>query len=123
MAKVIVVDDDPSATMLIRMLLEMEGFEVATSFDCCSAIDAASAETATFIIDYNLGQGGTGVDIVRAIRGGETGASSSVPAILVSGDERVKDEALSAGADVFLLKPYSPTQLTETIHRLIAGDR
>lgn len=121
MAQVIVVDDDPSATMLIRMLLEMEGYEVVTSFDRRSAIDAASAETATFIIDFNLGYGGSGVDLIRTIRQGSTGAPSTVPTILVSGDQRVEEEAIAAGADVFLLKPYSPTQLTETIHRLIAG--
>lgn len=120
MAQVIVVDDDPSTTILIRMLLEMEGYEVVTSFDRRSAIDAASAETATFIIDFNLGYGGSGVDLIRTIRQGRTGAPSTVPAILVSGDQRVEEEAIAAGADVFLLKPYSPTQLTETIHRLIA---
>jgi DNA-binding response OmpR family regulator len=120
MAKVIVVDDDPSATMLIRVLLEMEGYEVVTSFDRRSAIDAASAETATFIIDFNLGYGGNGLDLIRTIRQGKTGAPSAVPTILMSGDQRVEEEALAAGADVFLLKPYAPSALTETIHRLIA---
>lgn len=122
MSKVIVVDDDPSSTMLIRMLLEMEGFEVVTSFDRHSAINAASSETATFIVDFNLGHGGNGVDLIRTIREGGTRAPCTVPAILVSGDQRVEDEALASGADVFLLKPYSPTLLIETIHRLIAGD-
>jgi DNA-binding response OmpR family regulator len=120
MAKVIVVDDDPSATMLIRMLLELEGFEVTTSFDRSSAIEAATPETATFIIDFNLGYGGNGADLIRAIRAGTTGAPSTVPTILVSGDQRVEQEALAAGANVFLLKPYSPSHLSETVHRLIA---
>lgn len=122
MCKVIVVDDDPSAAMLIRMLLEMEGFEVVTSFDRHSAIDAACSETATFVVDFNLGHGGNGADLIRTIRAGGTKAPCTVPTILVSGDHRVEDEALAAGADVFLLKPYSPSLLTETIHRLISGD-
>jgi DNA-binding response OmpR family regulator len=119
-AKVIVVDDDPSATMLIRVLLELDGFEVVTSFDHSSAVEAASPEIATFIIDFNLGQGGNGLDLIRAIRQGETAAPSTVPTILVSGDERVEQEALAAGADIFLVKPYSPSLLGDTVRRLMA---
>jgi DNA-binding response OmpR family regulator len=121
MAKVIVVDDDPSTTTLVRMLLEMEGFDVDTSLNYEQALAAASADVATFIIDCNLAHGESGVALLRAIRQGETAAPNDVPAILVSGDQRLEDEALDAGASAFLAKPYSPVQLSEMVHLLTDG--
>jgi DNA-binding response OmpR family regulator len=121
MAKVIVVDDDPSTTTLVRMLLELEGFDVETSFNFEQALAAASAEVATFIIDCNLARGENGVDLLRAIRQGKTDAPNDVPAILVSGDQRLEQKALDAGASFFLAKPYSPVQLTEVVRLLTDG--
>jgi DNA-binding response OmpR family regulator len=121
MAKVIVVDDDPSTTTLVRMLLEMEGFDVDTSLNYEQALAAASPDVATFIIDCNLARGESGVALLRAIRQGETAAPNDVPAILVSGDQRLEDEALDAGASAFLAKPYSPVQLSEMVHLLTDG--
>jgi two-component system, OmpR family, phosphate regulon response regulator PhoB len=121
MAKVIVVDDDHSTTTLVRMLLEMEGFEVATSPNNQQALAVASQEIAVFIIDCNLAHGESGLDLLRAIRQGETGAASDVATILVSGDQRLEQETLDAGASVFLVKPYSPVQLSETVRELIDG--
>ncbi len=118
MTKVIVVDDDPSTTTLVRLLLEMEGFDVETSLNLEEALAAARAEVATFIIDCNLAHGESGVELLRAIRRGETAAPDNVPAILVSGDHRLEQEALAAGANVFLVKPYSPVQLSKMVHLL-----
>lgn len=121
MAKVLVVDDDTSTTALLRLLLEMEGFDVETSPNLEQALAAAGEEIATFIIDCNLANGENGVDLLRAIRRGETDASVNVPAILVSGDPRLEPNAIEAGASVFLVKPYAPSRLTEMVHHLVEG--
>ncbi|MDT8305741.1 MAG: response regulator [Anaerolineae bacterium] len=121
MAKVLVVDDDASTTALLRLLLEMDGFEVETSRNLSEAMVAATADIATFIVDCNLADGENGFDLLRAIRGGETGAPVDAPVILVSGDPRLEPSALEAGASIFLMKPYAPTHLTETVRHLLEG--
>lgn len=121
MAKVLVVDDDTSTTTLLRLLLELEGFEVDTSTSVPQAVAAAAEEIATFIIDCKLANGESGIELLRTIRRGETAARLDAPAILVSGDPRLEPAALEAGADAFLVKPYAPSHLTEMVRELIAG--
>jgi DNA-binding response OmpR family regulator len=121
MAKVIVVDDDYSTTALIRMLLEMEGYAVSTHIDAAGAMNEATADVSAFVIDCYLGKDAIGIDLLRAIRDHSDAAVRGAPVIMVSGDQRLADTVLSEGADRFLLKPYSPSDLTEQINELIAA--
>ena len=112
MKTIILVDDDRSNTTLIRILLEMDGFDVMVSPDVLRAQKAAENGVDAFVIDCNLAQGDDGIDLLLAIRNGLTAASSEVPVIMTSGDDRRLAEAEAAGATRFLIKPYSPTTLS-----------
>ena len=54
MAKIIVVDDDYSTSRLVKMLLEMEGYDVVTSSEAGTALTEADAGVNAFIIDCYL---------------------------------------------------------------------
>ncbi len=121
MSKVIVVDDDYSTTSLIKMLLELEGYEVSTFTEITSALQAAERGVTAFIIDCYLGKEATGIDLLRSIRRHSDVTVRNAPIIMVSGDERIADHVVSEGADLFLLKPYSPNALTIEMKELIAS--
>jgi len=121
MLKIIVVDDDPANITLIRMLLELDGFNVKTGGDVEQAIAMAEADTDAFVIDYHLARGANGLDLVRAIRSGETAAPSDAIILITSGDYRCEPESLAAGANLFLLKPYPPNMLSQEIQKLLQG--
>ncbi len=121
MYKVIVVDDDYSTTSLIRMLLEMEGYSVSTFTDTSRGLAEAEDGVAAFIIDCYLGKDATGIDMLRSIRAHSNPGISEAPVIMVSGDQRLEETVLQEGADLFLLKPYSPSDLTRAIGALIAA--
>lgn len=119
MAKVIVVDDDYGTTNLIRMLLEMEGYTVSTFTDTSNALEEAEEGVSAFIIDCYLGKDASGIDLLRAIRRHTAADVRRAPVIMVSGDQRLADKVVDEGADMFLLKPYSPNDLTREIQDLI----
>lgn len=121
MAKIIVVDDDYSTTALIRMLLEMEGYAVSTFTNTAEALTAAANGVSAFIIDCYLGKDAGGIDMLRAIRRHADAAIRNAPIIMVSGDQRIAKTVMSEGADRFMLKPYSPNDLTNEINQLIAA--
>ena len=121
MNRVIVVDDDYSTTSLIKMLLEIEGYEVFTFGEITKVMQAAEAGVTVFIIDCYLGKNATGIDLLRSIRRHPDAAVRNAPVIMVSGDERIAARVVSEGADLFLLKPYSPNALTTEIKELIAS--
>jgi DNA-binding NtrC family response regulator len=121
MAKIIVVDDDPSNISLLEIFLDLEGFSVFSSTDMEQAKAAADENTEAFLIDCNLARGANGIDLLRDIRQGDTAAPIDAIVIMTSGDYRRESETMAAGADKFLLKPYPPDQLSSSLNRLMAA--
>lgn len=114
--KVLVVDDDRVLADLVSFTLRRAGYEVLLAGDARSALRRWSEDQPDFIIlDVNLP--GTselqdGFAICRRIR-----SESDVPIILltVRGDEKDIVYGLEAGADDYILKPFSPRQLVARV--------
>lgn len=121
MPRIVVVDDDPSNSSLIKLLLEMDGHSVVTSPDIASAKTVADGSTDAFLIDYHLARGANGLDLLRDIRQGNTPASADSVVIVTSGDYRRETEARAAGANKFMLKPYPADALSQELSRLLAA--
>jgi DNA-binding response OmpR family regulator len=120
MKRIIVVDDDQTNVSLLKMLLELDGFQV----DACTTIEQAKTATANgvqaFVLDVNLSRGTSGIDLLRDVRAGETAAATDTIVIMTSGDHRRQSECQNAGADQFLLKPYPPNALSGYINDLLS---
>lgn len=102
--KILVIEDDPAITNLIRTTLDTQDYQYHTAKNGSGALlDAVSYNTDVIILDLGLPDM-DGVDIIRKIRGW-----SNVPIIVVSArsEDQDKVEALDAGADDYLTKPFS----------------
>lgn len=119
MTNVIVVDDDQANITLIRMLLELDGFTVNTCATVDAAISLSAADTDAYVVDFHLARGAKGLELLHAVRNGETAASPQTVFIVTSGDYRRETEVLEAGADRFLFKPYPPETLSTEIEKLL----
>ncbi|NJL93236.1 MAG: response regulator [Anaerolineae bacterium] len=119
MPKVLIVDDDANLTFLLKKMLEMEpeDFEVHVVRRGGQALEAAqSSQPDLIMVDYNLNDM-HGTDLIKQIRADAYLAST--PVILASGLD-VEHEALQAGANRFLLKPFEdPGELAAIILQLI----
>jgi DNA-binding response OmpR family regulator len=112
MGHVLIVDDDRSTVRLLTMWLEMEGYQVSKAARGEQVLDTGRQDGIdAFVIDCHLPDT-AGLDLVRAIRADQTLAEKVV--IATSGRDLEK-EALSAGADVFLLKPFLPSDLSNRL--------
>jgi len=105
--------------MLIQRLLEMDGFSVLVCPDVERAKEASLAGVDAFVIDCNLALGDDGVDLLIAIRNGDTSARTNTPVIMTSGDDRRHTEAEKAGATRFLIKPYSISVLSSQLSEML----
>jgi DNA-binding response OmpR family regulator len=118
--KVLVVDDDRVLADLLSFTLRRAGYEVVIAGDAGSAIRRWLDDRPDFIVlDVNL-PGTTdlqdGFAICRRIR-----AESDVPIILltVRGEEKDIVYGLEAGADDYILKPFSPRQLVARVQAVM----
>lgn len=115
--KLLIADDDPQMVRALRITLAAHGYDVVAAADGAAAI-AAAAQTHPDIILLDLGMPRlNGIEVIHALRGWTT-----VPIIVVSGRTGSADkvEALDAGADDFVTKPF---QIDELLARLRALSR
>jgi len=113
--KILIADDDPQILRALRITLAARGYEVVTAHDGKAALDAATS-THPDIIVLDLGMPGlTGVQVIEAVRGW-----SQVPILVVSGRSGSWDkvEALDAGADDYVTKPFAADELLARIRAL-----
>lgn len=118
--KVLVVDDDRVLADLVSFTLRRAGYEAVIAGDAASALRRWTEDKPDFIIlDVNL-PGTTdlqdGFAICRRIR-----SESDVPIILltVRGEEKDIVYGLEAGADDYILKPFSPRQLVARVQAVM----
>ncbi|MEK3715083.1 MULTISPECIES: response regulator [unclassified Paenibacillus] len=119
---ILVVEDDKPIRKLITTTLETQGYKYHTAETGeASILEAVSSQPDLMILDLGLPDM-DGVDIIKKIR-----AWSNLPIIVVSArsEDRDKIEALDAGADDYLTKPFSVEELLARLRvslRRIRGD-
>ncbi|UQN29343.1 response regulator [Brachybacterium kimchii] len=110
--KILIADDDPQILRALRITLTAVGHEVTTAEDGASAIRAAiGTRPELLLVDLGM-PAPDGLDVIHAVRGW-----SSAPILVVSGraDAADKVEALDAGADDYVTKPFSIDELMARI--------
>ena len=111
-----IIDDDRTTSGLLKILLELDGFEVTLAPKGETALEEAKEiKPDAFVVDINLADA-LGTDVVRQLRSEEQFAKSAI--VMTSGLPK-KVEALKAGSDEFLLKPFEPDQLVAALKNLL----
>lgn len=112
-----IVDDDRTTVQLLKTLLELDGFEVDLAGDAETAHQkAGEIAPDVFLVDYHLAEM-DGTDFVRQLR--ETTRFGATPVIMTSGLNRTT-EAMAAGANEFLIKPFDPGDLVAMLRKMLA---
>jgi CheY-like chemotaxis protein len=112
-----VVDDNDTVRRLIRINLELEGFDVVEAGDgaeCLALLPGADVVT----LDLLLPEGPDGFDVLRRIRSDPELDAKRV--VVVTAAARGEDErrVSTAGADAYIAKPFEPRDLVAAVRRL-----
>jgi two-component system alkaline phosphatase synthesis response regulator PhoP len=112
MAKILVIDDEPSILNLVTAYLNPEGYEVYTAMDGPSGLKAARAFKPDLVILDIMLPGMDGLELLSRLR-----RESEVYVILLTAktEETDKIVGLSVGADDYMTKPFSPRELTARV--------
>ncbi len=109
----LVVDDSPEGRLLLRSLLEPLGFAIAEAANLAETQARLAAGAIDLVLlDWFLPDG-EGIDLVRQLR-----ARPGSPALVMLTANALaesRDEALAAGVDAFLSKPFAPAELLRTL--------
>jgi DNA-binding response OmpR family regulator len=113
---VLVIDDDPQVRTLVSRLLRHEGYEVVEAGDAGEALrHVDQREPDLVLLDVVMPQV-DGIDLLAEIR-----TRSNVPVIMLTalGDEADRILGLKSGADDYMVKPFSPGELSARIESVL----
>ncbi len=114
--RILVVDDEPQILRALGTTLRGAGYTVDTAATAESALAAAAAQPpAAVILDLVLPDG-SGTDVCRELR---TWTDAPVIVLSAVGEERQKIEALDAGADDYVTKPFSVDELLARLRAVL----
>jgi two-component system KDP operon response regulator KdpE len=105
---ILVVDDEPQITRVLKTTLSAQGYGVRTAADGNQALQEMASWSPDLIITDLRMPNMDGLELCRRIR-----RESRTPIIVLSvkGEEAIKVEALDAGADDYVTKPFSVNEL------------
>jgi DNA-binding response OmpR family regulator len=115
--RVLCVDDDEDTCSMLCALLGLIGCQVSTAGTAPEALDMIARERFDLYLVDNWLPGGGGVELCRKIR--ESDLSTPIVFYSGAGLESEREEALAAGAQVYLVKPADVAVLVETVRRLL----
>jgi two-component system response regulator MprA len=113
---VLVVDDDPKATDMLRRTLIYEGFRVITAANGVDALAVArDQKPAIMVLDWNMPIM-DGPATLRRLR-----EEDGIPVLMLTGRDALEDKvnALESGADDYLVKPFAPEELIARVRSLL----
>jgi len=110
--RILIADDEPQITRVLRTGLTTRGYEVRVAADGESALDTFNDWRPDLVVTDLAMPNMDGLELCRRLR-----LVSQVPIIVLSvkGEEKTKVEALDAGADDFITKPFSMEELLARI--------
>src|SRR3990172_2668122 len=114
--KILVVDDDENLRRLTAAYLESEGYEVSEAADGPSALAGVEEQEPQLVVLDLMLPGITGLDVARTIR-----ATRTTPILMLTarGSEEDVLRGFEAGADDYLVKPFSPKVLVARVRAIL----
>ncbi len=118
--RLLVVDDAISARKALQQLLEDRGYDVITASDGGDAIEKLRRSTVSLVLTDLEMPNVNGLELTRRMR--EVPQWSNIPVVMVTSrtGEKYRDSAVASGVNEYRVKPFSDTDVLETVKRLLA---
>jgi DNA-binding response OmpR family regulator len=115
-ARILIVDDDPTLSAILSRYLSREGYETESVGNGRHAVERARSDAPDLIVLDLMLPGIGGLDVCRRVR-----AFTSTPIIMLTarGEEKDRIFGLKLGADDYVVKPFSPRELTARVDAVL----
>ncbi|MEU1853065.1 response regulator [Streptomyces sp. NPDC019990] len=120
MARVLIADDDADIRDLVAFKLTQSGHRVTAVEDGMAALRAAREQLFELVLLDIRMPGMSGLDVCRAVRADP--GTASLPVILITARSQEGDVELgfAAGADDYIVKPFSPRELSSRVTAMLS---
>ena len=115
--KILVVDDEEDVARALKIRLKANGYHVVLASDSVQAFSMANKEKPNLIILDIMIHGGGGFVVAERLK--QSTATHDIPIIFLTGISGGEERAYKVGASGYVMKPYHPEKLLETIHNAL----
>ena len=120
MKRVLIVEDQADIRKLIRMTLEFEQYEIHEASDGAFGLRMAQAlKPDLMLLDVMMPGELDGLQVCQRLKSDPVTKRIKVVLLTARGQARDREVGQAVGADEYLVKPFSPLQLIDTIERLL----
>ena len=120
--RILVVDDEESILIALRGLLKRDGHDVIVASNGDQALERIGEEAFDLVLtDLSLGKGPSGMDVLAATR--EKRPETAIIMITAHGSEKVAVDAMKAGADDYVPKPFDNDEIRVVVARALEHRR
>jgi CheY-like chemotaxis protein len=123
MSRVLVIDDESTVGVVLRLALDAQGHETVVAEDGRSGIELALAEHPDAIVLDLMMPRVNGYDVLDALRGADGMEEVPVLVLTAVAITTERERCLSAGADAVMTKPFDPRDVVETLDDLLTASR
>ena len=113
----LVVDDEPTIAEVVARYLDHAGYATRVAADGPAAIELAASERPDLVVLDVMLPGIDGLEVMRRLR--EAGDRVAVILLTARGDEADRVIGLRLGADDYVVKPFSPTELVARVDAVL----
>lgn len=119
--KVLVCDDERHIVRLIQVNLERQGYNVVTAFDGKEGLEKVRSEKPDLVVLDVMMPYMDGFEVLKSLR--REPETESLPVIMLTAKAQDKDvfEGYHYGADMYLTKPFNPSELVTFVKRIAQG--
>jgi DNA-binding response OmpR family regulator len=115
--KILIVDDEQDMAKALKVRLKANGYHVVLASDSVQAFVMAGKEKPDLIILDIMIPGGGGFVVAERLKQSQT--THHIPIIFLTGIPGGEEKAHQLGASGYVMKPYHPDELMETIYRAL----
>lgn len=117
--RILLAEDEPNIVESLTFLLERAGFEVAIKTDGRRALDAALEDVPDLLILDVMLPELSGYEVLRHLRADRRSENLPVLMLTAKGQRADRETALDCGADRFITKPFSNSEVISTVKELL----
>ncbi len=116
---VMIVDDSASMRQLVGFALKSAGYEVVSAVHGKDALDKVNGTKVEMVVtDLNMPEM-DGIELIKQLRAKPASKFTPIVMLTTESQDAKKQEGKQAGASGWIVKPFKPEQLIETIQRFI----
>jgi two-component system, OmpR family, phosphate regulon response regulator PhoB len=118
--KVLIVEDQEDIRELIRVTLEFEDFELFEAANGHQGLSQAQTHHPDLILlDVMMPGGIDGIEVCKRVRADGNFRKTRIVMLTAKGQQADRSAGISAGADDYLTKPFSPLELLKVVNKMI----